>query len=87
MNETLLHSVGKLLTDALGTSECDIGLKLPTDPGYDAPGPERENRNGRQLPIQGLNCSNIRSPLPSVMTHQYHGPSSASPPFSAWFSR
>ena len=43
MNETLLHSVGKLLADALGTSECDIGLKLPTDPGYGAPGPEREN--------------------------------------------
>ena len=43
INETLLHSVGQLLTDALATSGCDIGLKLPTDPGYDAPAPERVN--------------------------------------------
>ncbi len=43
MNETLLHSFSKLLTDAVRVSEWDIELKLPTDPGHDAPLPKRMN--------------------------------------------
>lgn len=43
MNETLLHSFSKLLTDAVRVSEWDMELKLPTDPGYDEPVPERIN--------------------------------------------
>lgn len=43
MNETLLHSFSKLLTDAVRVSEWDIEIRLPTDPGHDAPVPERVN--------------------------------------------
>lgn len=43
MNETLLHSFSKLLTDAVKIAEWDIELKLPAGPGHDEPVPERMN--------------------------------------------
>ncbi len=43
MNETLLHSFSKLLTDAVKVAEWDIELKLPVGPGHDGPVPERMN--------------------------------------------
>lgn len=43
MNETLLHSFSKLLTDAVSISGWDIELRLPADSGGDAPVPDRVN--------------------------------------------
>ncbi len=43
MNETLLHSFSKLLTDAIKVSEWDIEPKLPRHPGDNTPVPERVN--------------------------------------------
>lgn len=43
MNETLLHSFSKLLTDAVRVSGWDIELKLPVYPGHDTAVPERVN--------------------------------------------
>lgn len=43
MNETLLHSFSKLLTDAVSVSGWDIELGLPADTGGEAPVPDRVN--------------------------------------------
>jgi hypothetical protein len=43
MNETLLHSFSKLLTDAIKVSEWDFEPRLPKHPGDDTAVPERVN--------------------------------------------
>jgi hypothetical protein len=43
MNETLLHSFSKLLTDAIKVSEWDFEPRLPKHPGDDTAAPERVN--------------------------------------------